>query len=181
MDLAFFADDTVEVAKKLIGCYFIRKINQEEIIVQITETEAYKGAEDPASHAYRGITTRNQPMFDRAGCLYVYLSYGIHNCMNIVTEQIGVPGAVLIRAAKPIKGIHLIQVFRPGVTDKELLNGPGKLTKGLAITLDFNNYDLLHSDGELQLVSSQAPLPFRQTERIGISKGKEMLWRFIAE
>jgi DNA-3-methyladenine glycosylase len=181
MDLTFFADDTLKVAEKLIGYYLHRRIGSEEIIVQITETEAYKGDQDPASHAYRGMTPRNQPMFGQAGYLYVYLSYGIHNCMNIVTEQIGVPGAVLLRAAKPIKGIHFIRTLRPGVTDKDLLNGPGKLTKGMAISLEFNNYNLLHSDGQLQLASPTSQLPYRRTERIGISKGKELLWRFVAE
>lgn len=182
INLAFFEKDTVKAAKELIGCRLVRCFGEHRAEAVITETEAYKGGEDPASHAHRGTTERNKLMFGRAGMLYVYFSYGMHYCMNIVTEQEGVPGAVLIRGAKPVKGLDWIRGNRPGVADKQLMNGPGKLTKALAIDLSFNGYDLLQTGNrELFLLAKEAPVSCEATPRIGISKGTELHWRFVAK
>ncbi|MEB3100271.1 DNA-3-methyladenine glycosylase [Ferviditalea candida] len=181
MNREFFEQNTVAVAEQMIGCLLMRKIRGETVLVRITETEAYRGQDDPASHAYPGITGRNRVMFGAPGRLYVYLSYGIHSCMNVVTEPEGIPGAVLLRAAVPVEGLPLIRSFRPGIPDKHLLNGPGKLTKGLSISLDFNGYDLFSIESAVLLLPKKRQLPIKRTERIGISKGKEKLWRFVAE
>lgn len=182
MNRNFFEQNTVTVAEQLVGCLIARKIHGTTILVRITETEAYRGQDDPASHAFPGITGRNRVMFGTPGHLYVYLSYGIHSCMNVVTEPQGVPGAVLLRAAEPVEGLSLIRTFRPGIPDKHLLNGPGKLTKGLSIGLDFNGYDLFPGESaDLLLLPKNRQVPIKRTERIGISKGKEKLWRFVAE
>ena len=181
MNREFFHVDTLTAAERLIGCDLVRIIDGREVIVRITETEAYKGKDDPASHAYRGMTPRNQVMFGKPGRLYIYLSYGMHYCMNIVTEAEGVPGAVLIRGAVPLKGIDVIRERRNHAPDRQLLNGPGKLTQGLALDLSWNGYDLCaQQDGPLQ-IHPGVRLPFRRTKRIGISRATDYLWRFVAD
>ncbi|ANE45138.1 DNA-3-methyladenine glycosylase [Paenibacillus swuensis] len=186
MERAFYERHTVTVAQDLIGCLLIRRgfSGLEDIVVRITETEAYRGADDPASHAHRGVTPRNRLMFGQAGHLYVYLSYGMHYCMNIVTEGEGEPGAVLLRGAEVVQGLELVRANRPGVRDAQLLNGPGKLTKGLALDLAYNGYDVCggFGGGELELLpppTGMRPLPLKETGRIGISKGQAMPWRFV--
>ncbi|MCG7212395.1 DNA-3-methyladenine glycosylase [Paenibacillus mucilaginosus] len=176
---AFFERDTAAVACELLGCTLVRRTEQGEIRVRLTETEAYKGAEDPASHAHRGVTPRNQLMFGACGVLYVYFIYGMHYCLNIVAHEPGAVGAVLLRGAAPLEGEALIRANRPGVPDKALLNGPGKLAKGLGIGIEWNGRDLL-TDGELWVERDPAApaLPWEATPRIGISKGQELLWRF---
>jgi DNA-3-methyladenine glycosylase len=181
MERAFLEQDTLRVAEQLIGCYLVRQTEHGLIRVQITETEAYKGGEDPASHAYRGITPRTRVMFEEVGHLYVYFIYGMHFCMNVVAHRPGTVGAVLLRAAKPIEGIELIRANRPGVPDKTLLNGPAKLTQGLSITKDFYGYDLINDpDHHFALLQKDNTLPTKKTPRIGISSGNDLLWRFVA-
>jgi len=116
----FFNRDALTVAEELLGKYIVRKKDDKEIAVEITETEAYDGHKDKASHAHKGKTARNMPMFGDAGAWYVYLVYGMHEMLNIVTDEKEYPAAVLIRGAQNI-------------------NGPGKLTKYLKINRDFNN------------------------------------------
>jgi DNA-3-methyladenine glycosylase len=174
----FYEQHTLDVAEQLIGCYLIRTVDTKQIVVQINETEAYRGADDPASHAHRGVTPRNEPMFNRAGRIYMYLSYGMHHCMNIVTEPEGQPGAVLLRGAAPIEGIEWIRQNRPGVADRLQLNGPGKLTKALNIDLSFNRYNLCTGSPSIMIIPGHLPSETKRTERIGISKGRSLLWRF---
>ena len=184
LDLQFYARDSVTVAEELIGCLLVRRSVQpedSEIIVMLTETEAYRGANDPASHAYRGITPRNAIMFGEAGRLYVYFSYGMHSCMNIVASVPGTAEAVLLRGAVTLKGIDFIKSNRLSVADKDLLNGPGKLTKGLGIGLDMNGYSLLSDHGEWKVLAKEHSLPIRRTGRIGISRAQELPWRFVAD
>ncbi|WJH35845.1 DNA-3-methyladenine glycosylase [Paenibacillus sp. CC-CFT747] len=177
----FVERDVVEVARDLLGCYLVRRVGREEIVVQLTETEAYRGGDDPASHAHRGMTPRNSLMFGEPGRLYVYLIYGMHSCMNVVTNEAGMPGAVLLRAARPVSGLEAIRSLRPGVPDKTLMNGPGKLCQALGVTRELNGYDLLADPLQEMTLWRGEPLPYRCTERIGISKGKDLLWRFLAE
>lgn len=182
LDQAFFARDVLEVAEDLLGSYLVRRIGERDIVVQLTEVEAYRGSDDPASHAFRGPTPRNRLMFGEAGVLYVYLIYGMHYCMNVVTNAPGEAGAVLLRGARPVEGIDLIRELRPNTPDKTLINGPGKLCKGLGVTLALNGLRLVSNPpGELYLMEKEQPLPFVRTERIGISQGKEFLWRFVAD
>ncbi|WP_284641792.1 DNA-3-methyladenine glycosylase [Paenibacillus silviterrae] len=182
MDPRLLEQDTVEVARQLIGCHLVRRTPQGNIRVKLTETEAYRGSDDPASHAYRGRTPRNHLMFGEAGRLYVYFIYGMHHCMNIVAHRSGEVGAVLLRGGWPIEGIELLRENRPGVPDRQLVNGPGKLAKAMGIGMEWNGYDLLQQPvGELFLEWHTSSEPIRSTPRIGISKGKELLWRFVNE
>jgi DNA-3-methyladenine glycosylase len=180
MDKDFLEQDTVQAAEKLIGCHLIRETPHGTIRVQITETEAYKGSDDPASHAYRGVTPRNQLMFSDVGRLYVYFIYGMHYCMNIIAHRPGEVGAVLLRAGKPLEGIELIRGNRLGAIDRNLMNGPGKLAQALNVDLSLNGYDLLqHTDRKLYLEMNLSDKTIEKTARIGISKGTEALWRFV--
>ena len=142
---------------------------------RIVETEAYTG-DDPASHSYRGRTARNSVMFGPAGRLYVYLSYGIHHCANVVTGSVDDGQAVLIRAIVPVDGIDTM-LRRRGRTP--LADGPGKLCRALGIDLDDNGIDLgvagpirIFDDG------TQPPADPVVGPRIGISTGRERPWRF---
>jgi DNA-3-methyladenine glycosylase len=180
MDRSFLEQDTLAAAERLIGCYLVRRTDQGVIRVQITETEAYKGTEDPASHAFRGMTPRNRAMFGEVGRLYVYFTYGMHYCMNVVAHPPGAAGAVLLRAARPVEGLDLIRANRPGVPDRLLLNGPAKLTQALNIDKDLYGYDLIADpDQRLALVRGDCSLPVEITPRIGISQAKDFRWRFV--
>ena len=170
-------------AQCLIGCRIVTQTEEGLVRVRITETEAYKGAKDPASHAFRGMTPRNKLMFGDTGVLYVYFIYGMHFCANIVAHAPGEVGAVLLRAGVPEEGIVLIRERRPGVPDRSLLNGPGKLAKGLGIDMSYNGSLLLQTPRQriwLEPRDPDAPLPvLSSSPRIGISKGRELLWRFV--
>ena len=131
----FYLQDTVTVARSLLGCVLWRKIDREVLAVRIVETEAYLGANDAASHARRGLrSARNESMYLEGGHAYVYFTYGMHWCMNIVTQEADLAEAVLLRAAEPVKGIDSIRERRPKAKrDFDLMNGPGKLCSALAI------------------------------------------------
>jgi DNA-3-methyladenine glycosylase len=178
---AFLEQDPVEVAEQLLGCHLIRKLPQGNIRLMITETEAYKGNEDPASHAYRGITPRNQLMFGKVGTIYVYLIYGMHFCMNIVAHQHSEAGAILLRAGMALEGQEIIRTNRPKAVERNLLNGPGKLTQALSIGMSFNGYDLLQPSEALSIEIHTHQKSIQKTSRIGITKGMEHLWRFVIE
>lgn len=138
-------------------------------IARITETEAYIGEDDPACHACRGKTPRTEPMFGPPGHTYVYFIYGMHYCLNFVTEKNGYPAAVLIRTAEPISG------FDP----KAKLDGPAKLTKAFGITTAQNKTDLCNSDSNFYIEDrGEKPKRITASTRIGISQGREKLWRF---
>lgn len=155
----FFNRPTVEVAKDLLGKSLIFG-NFKGII---TETEAYRGLDDEASHAYRGPTTRAAIMFGEPGYSYVYLIYGIHHCLNIVTEEKGRPGAVLIR------GLQL-----PSLT----LNGPGKICRYLGITRQHSGINIV-SHPHFYLTNGIDSFTYQTTPRIGIKKATDKLWRFM--
>ena len=170
----FFARDPVRVARALIGCTMVVADSPEPRRARITETEAYAGERDPASHAYRGPTPRTQIMFGPAGFVYVYKSYGIHWCMNIVTGPTGVASAVLLRGAAALDG------------DAPLgkMNGPGLLTRALGITGADNGEDVCEvPPGRIyfQLRPRGARVRIGHSTRIGISKATELPWRFFAE
>jgi len=165
-----------EVTPLLLGCILEREIDGHVIRVKIVETEAYDET-DAASHSYKGRTARTDIMFGPAGCLYVYFTYGMHYCCNIVTGREGHGAAVLIRAVEPIEGETYIRELRhrQGV---ELTNGPAKLCQGLAIDKRLNGHDL--SLSPLKLIP-QKPLgkdKITVTKRIGISQAKDVMWRF---
>jgi DNA-3-methyladenine glycosylase len=145
--------------------------------IAITEVEAY-APDDPASHAFGGVRPRNAAMFGLAGTLYVYRSYGIHWCANLVCGEEDVGAAVLVRAATPIGGFETMIERRGRATD--LLNGPGKLAQALAIDLSHNGTDLFAPESEVFLTPGEPPPRYVVTPRIGISRATEVLWRFVA-
>jgi DNA-3-methyladenine glycosylase len=144
--------------------------------ILINEVEAYAGADDPASHAFKGETARTAPMFGPPGTVYVYRSYGIHWCVNIVTGD-GEPQAVLIRGGRVTEGVDTV-VMRRGRTD-HLADGPGKLTQALAI--DGSHSGSMVGEGTISLrLHSGTPVLHKTTPRIGISKAVDRPWRFVA-
>jgi DNA-3-methyladenine glycosylase len=184
----FFLRPTLEVARDLLGKYLVRKSGGEVLIGEINEVEAYIGQDDPACHAAVGKTRRNEVMFRPAGHSYVYFTYGMYHCLNIVTEKADFPAAVLIRSIIPVKGLETMmdkrRRARKSKTAKTVLsaanvaNGPGKLCVALNLDLAQNGLDITSSD-ELYLTDSGKIIDdFRKSPRIGISQGRDLLWRF---
>jgi DNA-3-methyladenine glycosylase len=150
---------------------------------RITEVEAYGGADDPASHSFRGPTPRNEPMFRRAATIYVYFTYGMHWCANIVTGGAGDPQAVLLRAVEPFEGLDAIRAARPRVRrDRDLANGPAKLCQALGIGQWANGTELGEEvEGRrITLLDDGMPPPADPLvgPRIGISVAQDTPWRF---
>ena len=176
MNREFFDRSVHEVARELIGW----QLGVRETAGIIVETEAYE-ASDPACHAYIGKTARNEVLFGPPGHAYVYLSYGIHNLLNFVTEPEGTASAVLIRALEPTDGIELMKERR-GRDDVEVLcSGPGKLTEALGVDLSLNGADLLAPPFELDpAIGGWAAAEVVTGPRIGITKAAELPWRYSA-
>jgi len=172
----FFSRRTDLVAEDLLGCILVRKIGNKKLSGKIVETEAYFGEDDPASHAFRGITPRNKLMFGKPGFAYVYFIYGNHYCLNFTTEIEGKAGAVLIRALEPLEGIDMMMKNRGVEEARKLTNGPGKLTQALQITKEQNGLDL--TGNILYVLSGERPLETVKKTRIGIKNGKDMKLRF---
>jgi len=174
---SFYARDTKEVAKNLLGKMLVRKLTKGAIKGKIVETEAYYGEEDPASHAFRGRTERAKIMWGIPGTAYVYLIYGMYYLFNIVTEKKGKAGAVLIRALDPQEGIGLMKKMRKTDEIKNLTNGPGKLTQAFAITDKEHKQDLL--SGSLIIEESiREEFEITSTTRIGVNAGGQAKLRF---
>lgn len=142
----------------------------------ITETEAYT-EDDAASHAYKGKSNRNRVMFGESGHIYVYFTYGMHYCMNIVTGHEGRGEGVLIRSIKPDKGLDIIKQRRNNPSDNELMNGPAKICQALGITTKDNGAAI---DERIILLSPISKIKTKRTRRIGITKDVHRLWRFIS-
>ncbi|MHB8481202.1 MAG: DNA-3-methyladenine glycosylase [Nitrospiria bacterium] len=173
----FFLRSPEIVAQNLLGKSLFFRGKR----VIIVEVESY-GVNDPACHAFRGKTPRNEPMFREGGRSYVYFIYGMHYCFNVVTEKEGVPSAVLIRGGIPVNGLKEIQKRRrKNERVDNILIGPGNFCRGLGIGREENDLDLCESpnfyfyDGDTQ----NAGLTFGTSPRIGISEGKERFWRFF--
>lgn len=176
-DFSFLMTDAATAAKRLLGCILERELDGVIIRVKIVETEAYDQT-DAASHSYNGRTPRVETMFGAAGHAYVYFTYGMHYCCNIVVGETGYSAAVLIRAVEPMNEMSVLEQRRPGKTNTDLTNGPAKLCQALEINLDLNGHDLSRSPLKL-LMEPQLPLADITTAtRIGISKAKDVLWRF---
>jgi DNA-3-methyladenine glycosylase len=171
---AFFDRSVHEVARELIGS----RLGVRETAGIIVETEAYE-ASDPACHAYIGKTARNEVLFGPPGHAYVYLSYGIHNLLNFVTEPQGTASAVLIRALEPTDGIELMKERRGRGDVEGLCSGPGKLTEALGVDLALNGADLLAPPFELDPASGKwAAAEVVTGPRIGITKAADLPWRY---
>jgi len=173
---SFYARSTVEVARGLIGQALVHGPTAGIIV----ETEAYLGGEDLAAHSARGLSDRTRVIFGPPGHAYVYLIYGMYQCLNLVTEPDGRPGCVLIRALEPVCGVDIMRARR-GTARKleQLANGPGKLTLALGITRAHNGADVTRG----ALVVRQAPraseIEIAVTPRIGISRSAELPLRFL--
>ena len=177
---AFYEQPTVEVARQLLGKYLVRIDAAGVRAGMILETEAYVGPDDKASHASRGRTPRTSVMFGPAGFAYVYLVYGMHHCLNVVTEQEGYPAAVLIRAVEPSEGMALMQKERPLPDVRRLTNGPGKLCQAFGIDRRLNGLDMC---GEALFVEDRDTrlIDIVVTTRVGVDYAgpwKDKLWRF---
>jgi DNA-3-methyladenine glycosylase len=177
---AFYEQPTVEVARQLLGKYLVRIDAAGVRAGMILETEAYIGPDDKASHASRGRTPRTSVMFGPAGFAYVYLVYGMHHCLNVVTEQEGYPAAVLIRAVEPSEGMALMQKERPAPDVRRLTNGPGKLCQAFGIDRRLNGLDMC---GEALFVEDRDTrlVDIVVTTRVGVDYAgpwKDKPWRF---
>jgi len=179
---SFYLRPTLTVAKDLLGKYIIRKFHSKSLIGKIVEVEAYLGSNDPASHAYRGRTQRNDVMFWKGGHLYVYFTYGMHFCANIVTEDEGKGRAVLVRAVEPIDGIDVMIKNREMRSANKgifnLSNGPAKFCEALNIKREQNGTDLLGKEIYLTRGENISGSKIIMATRIGINNGTEKKWRF---
>jgi DNA-3-methyladenine glycosylase len=183
LDQAFYAQETITVAKQLLGCFLVHHEGEATTLGRIVETEAYLW-NDPAAHAFVGKTKRNSVLFGPVGHAYVYFIYGMHYCVNAVTGQAGKGEAVLIRALEPLQGTPVMQKRRQTENLSHLCNGPARLTQALDITLSLNGAPLF--DGDLQILSPDSLLSpslsetaeIVETTRIGISKARELPLRF---
>ncbi len=203
MDRDFYDRDTLLVARELLGRYLVRFLNGVPLAVRICETEAYIGRNDKACHAYGyRRTARTEAMFAPPGTAYVYMIYGIHHCLNLVTEPEGEPCAVLVRGGQARAGLSLLARNRCGSNwedlaprrKRELLNGPGKLCRALAVTRRQNGYSLLRAPlyvcddladiGLMCPAGDRLPFRIRQSKRIGVAYAEEsadLPWRFYIE
>ncbi|HWT55520.1 MAG TPA: DNA-3-methyladenine glycosylase [Candidatus Microsaccharimonas sp.] len=179
VDLSFLEDGSVQAAPKLIGWRLYRREGTQLVGGVIVETEAYN-EHDAASHSYRGQTPRTQVMFGPAGHIYVYFTYGMHHCMNIVTGLTGTGDAVLIRALAPDEGVDIIRQRRNYQPDNKLTDGPAKICQALLVTRRDNGKAL--NQGEFLLLPPVGSQPrVHATARIGITKDTHRLWRFVID
>lgn len=203
----FYLRPTVTVAKDLLGKYLVHKLGRKKLIGEIVEVEAYCEG-DPASHSYRGITKRNEVMFGEGGHLYVYFTYGMHFCANVVTRKKGIGEAVLIRAVEPVEEVRVMRKRRGFARDdwdnRNLTNGPAKVCEAFGIARKHNGTDLCGSEIFIADSSPQSAFParrsgfkeaglpksfgrrraggrIRNSTRIGIRNGKDKKWRFFVE
>lgn len=172
--------DAVAAAPLLLGWILARQTPKGIIRVKIVETEGYH-QNDPASHSFRGMTARTAPMFEASGTIYVYFTYGMHYCLNLVVGQRGVGEAVLIRAAEPIEGLEIMRKNRGGISDiRNLANGPAKLTQALGIKDTSLSGEKLNKSS-IYLEAPQKTVKLKDiiaSSRIGIREATEMPWRF---
>ncbi|HEV2754830.1 MAG TPA: DNA-3-methyladenine glycosylase [Actinomycetota bacterium] len=181
----FYARDALTVARELIGCvFFHRHAEDGPTGVRLVETEAYRGPQDPGSHGYRGVTPRTEVMFGPPGRLYVYFTYGMHWCANVVCGEPGTCEAVLLRAGEPVVGADVIRRRRGDVPDRLLASGPARLAQALGIGKSHNGASLLRG-GTMWCAEDEHTAALRaeasQTTRIGLAPGRgdDIPWRFV--
>lgn len=182
----FYERDAVTVARDLIGCLFVRRLAEATLALRLVETEAYRGELDPGSHGFRGMTPRTRTMFGPPGRLYVYFTYGMHWCVNVVCGPEGACEAVLLRAGEPVEGIEVMRENRNGTADDRLLAaGPARLAQAMGISKQ-NDGDSLLRGGSFYCASDERTEDLRsgevaQTRRIGLATGRgdDIPWRFV--
>ena len=174
----FYNRPTLEVAEAMIGKHIVYASPWGRMAARIVEVEAYIGRDDPACHAARGLTPRNEVMFGEPGHSYVYFIYGMYHCLNFVTEQKGFPAAVLLRAAEPETGTEIMQRFSPGKKVTGLLSGPGKFCRSFGLSREQNGIDLT---GDLLFLEDhgRTGVEVARSPRIGVKEGSELPWRFF--
>ncbi|HYL56827.1 MAG TPA: DNA-3-methyladenine glycosylase [Gemmatimonadales bacterium] len=180
---SFYARPTPEVARRLLGQVLVSEIGGRRTAGRIVETEAYLGPEDPASHGYRARRTRrNESLFAAPGTAYVYFTYGMHWCLNAVTERAGFPSAVLIRALQPLEGLDTMRRRRGGAVDRQLCSGPAKLCQALGVTGRQDGAPLTGL-GALRIVrdATRQHKTIITTPRIGITHAAQWPLRFLIE
>lgn len=184
LPVKFYKRDLHTVAKELLGKYIVKKYDGFYLSGRIVEVEAYDGNIDEAAHSFRGKTKRNQVMFEGGGKLYVYFTYGMHFCANVVTGNVNDGKAILIRAVEPIDGIDQMALNRFGkttVTENELKNlcsGPGKFCKAFNIDRNDNGTDLTGDSIFIINSTKLKPECIVSTKRIGIKKSVDLQWRY---
>ena len=173
---SFFDRPVLDVAPQLLGAVIVHG----DVGVRLTEVEAYDGANDPASHAFRGRTARNAVMFGEPGHAYVYFTYGMHFCVNLVCGEQGRAAAVLLRAGEVVGGIDVAQRRRPAAVTRDLARGPARLTKALDIDRALDGADVCDPQSPLRVVTGDAvPLDrVRSGPRVGISAAADRPWRW---
>ncbi len=176
MDLSFLEEDSPTAAPRLLGAVVTSTVGGEPVSVRLNEVEAYLGEQDSASHAYRSRTARSEPMYGPAGTIYVFRSYGIHWCMNLVTGGMNDPQAVLLRGGTVVAG-RATAIRRRG-RSTDLANGPGKLAQALGVTGVESGSTLGAGRISISSVATSPPLHVA-TSRVGISHGRDRLWRFV--
>jgi DNA-3-methyladenine glycosylase len=179
LSLEFYQRKTLDLVPEILGKILVRKIRGRVLSGRIVEIEAYIG-NDPASHAARGMTERNKVMFEDGGLSYVYFTYGMHFCFNIVTERKGFPAAFLVRALEPIEGIETMRKLRKTDSIENLANGPAKLCQAMQIDRKLNGIRL---DGENLFLADDGFMvrvkDIGSSARIGIKVGTDKRWRFF--
>jgi DNA-3-methyladenine glycosylase len=156
----------------------VRKIGRKTLVGRIVETEAYS-SDDPASHAYRGRTERNRALFGEVGHAYIYLSHGVHFCLNVVAKKGKPAGGVLIRAIEPLQGTGLKGGFRGSAGSREIVSGPGNLTRALRIDLHLYGTDMTRQGPLFITDADSGNFKVLRTPRIGVTSGGEKLWRYV--
>jgi DNA-3-methyladenine glycosylase len=196
---SFYVRPTVTVARDLLGLYLLRRVGPRTLIGRIVEVEAYRGSDDPASHAYRGKTKRNEVMFFEGGHLYVYFTYGMHHCANVVTGKSGAGSAVLIRAVEPMGPVEAFMRNRmrgrrrrstsrsrrhvsTPLERHQLCSGPARVCEAFALTGKDNGKDLCGSEIWLARSGrSRQNVQVARSPRVGVTQGVERRWRFYVE
>jgi DNA-3-methyladenine glycosylase len=176
LDRAFFARPPLKVAPELLGCV----VANGAVAVRLAELEAYDGANDPGSHAFSGMTPRNQVMFGPPGHLYVYFTYGMHWCANLVCGPPGMAGAVLLRAGEVVAGVEVARERRPAArSDRDLARGPARLAATLGLSRTDNGADLCGPSSLRVLDGTDIdPGRIRSGPRVGLARAADRPWRF---
>ena len=184
---AFYTKDVLTVANELLGKVLVKNERGKKYSGRIVEVEAYDGRTDKAAHTYGGRTKRNEIMFNDGGYLYVYLSYGVHYCCNVVTGTKGIGTAILIRAVEPLEGVEGMAMNRFGrknLSDNEkynLTSGPGKVCKAFCITKLHSGVDLTENKIYLENARLKRDEEIEVSKRIGITKSAHLPWRFFVK
>lgn len=176
----FYQDDTLNIAKNLLGKIIVKREGKKILTGKIVETEAYIGEHDPACHAYRKFTGRSSVLYEIGGTVYVYFVYGNYYCFNIVTEDEGKGNAVLIRAVEPLDGIDIMKIRRPKAKSiYELTNGPSKFCLAFDIDGKFNKNDITGNKIFVSLPSKKEKFQISVSKRIGLKVGVDFPYRFF--